>query len=184
LPLTPLHYPLAYALKQADRRLSLPALTVGAVIPDIECPILILLFPYLPNHLFLHSLVGALTLGTGLAVLITRVVYSPVMSRVFGLDRNTLDAACEITPVMVGSCAIGVLSHLAIDYTMHPYNPLLWPWIDPFALPGPLVILFGNGNIDTGLVLAEAIVNGLMVFFWLVVILANRRNLWSSLWVG
>ncbi|MHA1216768.1 MAG: hypothetical protein ACTSPX_05550, partial [Candidatus Thorarchaeota archaeon] len=63
-------------------------------------------------------------------------------------------------------------------------NPLLWPWIDPFALPGPLVILFGNGNIDTGFVLAEAVVNGLMVFFWLVVIFANRRNLWSSLWVG
>ncbi|KKK92066.1 hypothetical protein LCGC14_2706670, partial [marine sediment metagenome] len=65
MPITPLHYPLAWGLSKIDKRLILPGLIVGSFIPDIEVPILFIFFSgVLPDHLVLHSLVGAITIGT------------------------------------------------------------------------------------------------------------------------
>ena len=63
MPLTPLHYPLAHGLSKVGKKLSLPGLVVGAVIPDIEVPLMRIFFSDLPDHLVLHSLIGAATLG-------------------------------------------------------------------------------------------------------------------------
>jgi membrane-bound metal-dependent hydrolase YbcI (DUF457 family) len=172
MPVTPLHYPAAYELSKIDRRLSLPGLVVGSVMPDIEVPILWFFFTgVLPDHLILHSFIGALTIGTALAVLTTRFLYAPIISWFFGVDRTKL----------------GLMGHLLLDYTMHWFNPLFWPWMDPFAFVGPLVILFSpfGGLEGTPFHLANYLVSGVMAFLWLLIIIKYRNdNLWEHIWLG
>ncbi len=182
--MTPLHYPIAYAIKKYSKRIAFPGLIVGAVVPDIEVPILVLFFPNLPDHLLLHSLVGALTIGLVIAVLVTRFLYTPIIAGMFKVDRQHLSELCKITPIMVSSCAIGILSHLLVDVLVHPFNPFLWPWMDPFALPGPLVVLLGNGNLVTGFVYASAVCNVVLIPAWIIILYINRgKNLWSRIWI-
>ncbi len=186
MPWTPMHYPLAYVLRRVDKRLSLPALTVGAVLPDVEVPILILFFPTLPDHLVLHSLLGALTIGVAMGVLVTRLFYAPLMGRLFALDRQRLDRECRLSPMLVVSTVLGLLSHLGIDYLMHPFNPLLWPLVDPYSLPGPLVVLLAaDGDLSIGFFNAALVTNSLMVIAWLTILFVERGpRLWTHLWVA
>ena len=187
MPVTPLHYPFAFAISKTNKKLSLPGLVVGSMIPDLECPFLILFFSgVLPDHLLLHSLVGALTLGVLIAVLATRFLYPTIISKIFGVDKSKLDEACRITPILVISCIIGVLSHLALDYPMHPFNPTLWPWVDPYELVGPMVIFFAfGGDIDLGFFYSRVLMHGIMIVFWILIILKYRHdNLWENIWVG
>jgi len=91
---------------------------------------------------FLHSLLVAVTLGTLLTILVTRFLYAPIISTIFGVDGTDLDSVCRITPWIVASSFIGVMSHLILDFPMRWYNPILWPWINPYDIVGPLVLLF------------------------------------------
>ncbi|MCP8304601.1 MAG: DUF4184 family protein [archaeon] len=50
MPLTPFHHPVAYAIYKLDRRLSLPGLVVGSMFPDLEIPIIFLLYHDLSFH--------------------------------------------------------------------------------------------------------------------------------------
>jgi len=84
-------YPLAFLFSRADEHLSLPGLIVGSVIPDIEVPFMGMFFASLPDHLFLHGLLDALTIGTLLAAAITRFLYTPIVSHVFGVERDELN---------------------------------------------------------------------------------------------
>ncbi len=166
MPATPLHYPLALGIHKAKRDLRLPAIVVGSVMPDIEVPILWYFFSgVLPDHLFLHSFVGALTVGVLLTVLVTRFLYAPIISFFFGVDKAKLTFACTLDRNLILSSVIGILSHLLLDYPMHWYNPLLWPWVDPFALVGPMVLLFTPFGPINGLAywLANWITNGIMI---------------------
>jgi hypothetical protein len=188
MPVTPLHYPVAYCLSKVDKRLSLPGLVVGCVIPDIEVPVLWFFFSgVLPDHLILHSFVGALTIGTILAVLTTRFLYAHIISRFFRIDREKLENACSLDSYLVLSCIIGLVGHLLLDYTMHWFNPLFWPWVDPFTIVGPLVILFApfGGLEGTPFHLANYLVSGIMALLWLLIIFKNRdKNLWNHIWLG
>jgi hypothetical protein len=186
MPVTPLHYPFAYLISKSDNRLSLPALVVGAVIPDIEVPLMWIFFSTLPDHLFLHSLVGAITVGTILTIVITRFVYPPIIATVFRVDRSNLDSECRITSWMVVSAFLGVMSHLILDFPMHWYNPILWPWVNPFNVVGPLVVLFQSYfNFWTAYIIASALTHISMIILWIVIIvqLNSKGNLWYRHWV-
>ncbi len=188
MPVTPLHYPIAWTISKANKRLILPGLVVGSVIPDIECLIIWLFFNGLvPDHLVLHSLVGGLFLGTFLAVGVTMLLYPPIISGLFRVDGAKLKDVCRFTPMLLVSCFIGVVSHLLIDYTHHWYNPILWPWVDPYVFVGPLVLLFAyDGNIiGTGWPIAQLLVHSLTLL-WLIAIIAKYRkeNLWENVWLG
>ncbi|MHA1638355.1 MAG: DUF4184 family protein [Candidatus Thorarchaeota archaeon] len=180
--------PLAWAISKADKRMILPGLVVGAVIPDIECLILWYFFRgILPDHLVLHSLIGGLLLGTLLAVFVTLIFYPPIISGIFKVDKRRLKDACKFTPMLVVSCFIGVASHLLLDYTHHWYNPILWPWVDPYLFVGPLVQLFAfDGDIiGTGSPAAQLLVHSLMLIWWVAIILKYRKdNLWENVWLG
>jgi hypothetical protein len=64
LPLTPLHYPIAYSIHKLGGNLNLPGLIVGSMIPDLEIPFMVLIFGVSgPNRLVLPSLLGSATLG-------------------------------------------------------------------------------------------------------------------------
>jgi hypothetical protein len=186
VPFTVLHFPFGFAFSKLDRRLILPGLVVGAVLPDIEVPILWLFFSSLPDHLILHSLLGALTLGTLLAVLVTRFLYPPLISWIFGVERKELDEKCRLTPVLVISCMLGLLSHLALDIPMHTSNAVLWPWVDPSAVVGILALIFAvNGDLIIGFSRSNLLLSVIMLMGWLTILLYYRdKDLWTQVWLG
>ncbi len=186
MPITPLHYPFAFLISKLDKRLTLPGLVVGSVIPDIEVPIMWMFFSNLPDHLFLHSLVGALTIGTILALIVTRFLYHPIISFIFKIRKNDLNQVSRITLWMGLSCFIGVISHLALDFPMHWYNPILWPWVNPNDIVGPLVLLFmPTYDMWTAYLIASSIMHIAMIIIWsgIIVILHSKGDLWYRHWV-
>jgi hypothetical protein len=188
MPFTPLHYPVAYGVSKIYKSLSLPGLIVGSFIPDIEVPILWLFFTgVFPDHLILHSLIGALTLGTILAILVTRYLFAPIIARFFKVNRGKLDEACSLNNKLVLSCVIGIIGHILLDYPIHWFNPIFWPLVDPFLCIGPLVLLFSfSGELpSTPFHLANAFMSVIMGFLWFLIIFKNRNdNLWESIWLG
>ncbi len=173
-------------LSKLDKRLILPGLVVGSVIPDIEVPFMWVFFSEYQDHFILHSLIGALTLGLLAAVLVTRFLYPPIISFVFGVDKDRLNEACRLKPILVLSCAIGVLSHLVLDVPMHPYNPILWPWVPSSNIVGILVLFFAQGNgIAVGFVRANALMSVVMLFFCVSILVRYRKKkLWEHVWLG
>jgi hypothetical protein len=187
VPFTLFHYPFAWAVARQDSRLSLPALFVGTVMPDIEVPILRLFFSgVLPDHYVLHSLVQTLTLGLLLSVLAVRFLYPPVISRLFGVDRDGLDKKCRVTPALILSCAIGLAGHLILDYPMHYYNHILWPFVDPNILVGPLVLVLSFENdLDLGYIRANILTNAVMILlFALIIMRIKGPRFWERFWLG
>ena len=186
MPITPLHYPFAYLISKISRKFSLPGLVVGSVIPDIEVPLMWVFFANLPDHLFLHSLVGALTIGTLLGVIVTYFLYPLIVSFAFKIERNELSQVCRITPWMVVSCLLGVLSHLVLDFPMHWYNPILWPWVNPYDIVGPFVLLFmPTYDIWTAYLIASSITHASMIVIWsgIIMKLYSKGNFWYRHWV-
>lgn len=187
MPVTPLHYPFAFMISKTDKRLSLPALVVGSVMPDIEVPIMWIFFSSLPDHQFLHTLIGAATLVTLLSVLVTRFLYAPIMSLFFSIDRAELNEACSITPWMVASSFIGVMSHIILDYPMHFNNPIFWPWANRLDVIGPLILMFmPTFGLWNGYLIASFLTHIAMVIIWIVILawLYSEGNLWHRHWVG
>lgn len=146
MPATPLHYLAAYFLDRLFRgRFNLPALAVGTLIPDLEIPTLALLNLAPPhNRLILHSIVGGATLGTLITVFVVVFLYRRVVMSLLPLDGDQLKAMCRLSPRMVASGAMGVLTHVLVDATHHEYNPLFYPFtyasIDNFLLFGDVVL--------------------------------------------
>ena len=184
MPITFLHYPVALGLSKISKNLSLPGLIVGSFIPDIEVPFLAIFYRgVLPDHFILHSLIGAVTIGTFLAVLLTRFLYTPLVSRIFKQDNKILKNKCKITYFLILSCLLGNIFHIFLDVIMHPYNPILWPWINPNDIVGPLVLLFSflTHDINQAFLIANVLTNTIMGGIGIIIILIYRKNLWESL---
>ena len=178
MPATPFHYPFAFLISKSDNQLLLPALVVGSVIPDIEVPFM---------WIFLHSLIGAATLGTLLTVLVTRYLYTPIISTFFSVDKTELGDICRVTPWLIASSFIGVMSHLILDFPMHWYNPILWPWVNPYDIVGPLILLFMSMfSFWNAYVIASALTHISMIVLWILILvkLHSKGNLWYRHWVS
>ena len=166
--------------------MNLPGLIVGSFIPDIEVPILILFFNgVLPDHFILHSLIGALTIGTIISILVTVLIYPILTSLFFRIDKAKIKEVCKLTPALVLSCILGIIFHILLDIPMHPFNPVLWPFVDPYSIVGILVLVFAiDGNISMGFLIANILTNVIMGLFMLTIVIKSRRNLWEHILVG
>ena len=135
--------------KKLDKRMNLPGLIVGSFIPDIEVLILFLFFNVgIDNHFILHSLVGALTIGTLISILVTIYLYPILASLIFRVDKSKVKEKCKLTPVLILSCMLGNVFHILLDLPMHPYSLVLWPFVDPYSIIGVLVLVFAvDGDI-------------------------------------
>lgn len=124
MPANPLHYPLAWLLYRfSARRLDLPALVVGAVIPDLEIVFFELMGrPGGINRLVLHSLFGAAVLCPVLVVALRWAVYAPLARSILRVEMDHRGMGSLLL-----SGAAGAVSHALLDLPGHPYNPLLWP---------------------------------------------------------
>lgn len=130
MPVTPLHYCAAYIINKAKVGLILPALIVGSFIPDIEPFVSLVTGERLvPPRGFLHSFLGAVTLDTFLAVLVTSLLYPAIVSWIFKLEKNSVVEKCRFSGMLVLSALFGCLSHVLIDTTCHEFNPLLYPFV-------------------------------------------------------
>ena len=181
-----MHYPVAWGLSKLNKRLNLPGLIVGSFIPDIEMPILFVFFNgVLPDHLIMHSLIGALTIGTIISTLVTVMLYPTLTSFFFRLDKAKVKEVCRLTPALILSCMLGNIFHILLDIPMHPFNPVLWPFIDPYSIVGFLVLIFAvDGNINLGFLIARVLNYVIMGSSLLVIIIKSRKNLWEQTLIG
>lgn len=179
LPVTPFHYPVAYVLYKLGGRLSLPGLVVGSMLPDLEIPFIILLLgTEVPNRLVLHSLLGAVTIGTSLSIAVTVLVYPRLTSAIFPIDKLKVKEKCRFSLGLTVSCLLGGLSHVLLDVTNHPYNPVFWPFLALNETPSPVVsVLGGTGN-------ASLLIHALMAILFVGLFINKRENFWEQLLVG
>jgi membrane-bound metal-dependent hydrolase YbcI (DUF457 family) len=179
LPVTPFHYPIAYLIKKLGGNLSLPALIVGSMVPDLEIPFIVLLLGTdAPHRLVLHSLLGAVTLGTLLSTAITVLIYPWLASAIFRIDKRKVKEKCRFTLWLVCSCILGGISHVLLDVTNHAYNPVFWPFLALNETPSPIVPVLG------GEATASLLVHAFMVVLFVGLFVNKRRNLWEQLLVG
>ena len=144
MPVTPLHHPIAYFIYKLDKRLSLPGLIVGCMFPDLENPFILLFFGSdVPNRLVLHSIFGAATLGVFLAVIFTVKVYPYLVSSLFHVNKERVKTKCKLSLGLVVSVLAGILSHVLLDVTNHPYNPLFWPFSSTY-INSPVYFALGT----------------------------------------
>ena len=146
--------------------------------PDLEIPFMALLFgSQVPNRMILHSLLGATTLGTFIAVLFTVRVYSILVSRLFHVDKEKVESKCKLSVALVFSVFVGIISHVLLDVTNHPYNPIFWPFLSATATPSPIYFALGYpmGSWLTPIIMAVILA---------ALIVVKRKNLFEELLVG
>jgi len=178
LPLTPFHHPIAYFIHKIDKKLSLPGLIVGCIFPDLEIPfITLILGTQGPNRMILHSLLGSATLGTFLAVVVTTRVYPFLVSYLFHVDKKKVENKCKLSLVFIFSVLVGNISHVLLDVTNHPYNPIFWPFRSAIETISPIYFALGP---TLGSLWIQIVMGSLLV----ILILIKRKNLVEELLVG
>lgn len=186
MTLTPLHVAFVWMLKPRFRKLHFAALTVGAVIPDVE-PLIAWMFGWsvfcgwdfpcslAPDRLVLHSIVGAITIDVALTIIFVKMIGKLDVERlgVCGFTNVKTNAA------FFASAAIGSLSHIFVDWLHHPANPIFWPimvdgsyYVDGLllsfmpVLPASIIVATIAGAI-TAAIIARAL-NKSGYSYWLV----------------
>jgi len=150
------------------------ALSIGSVIPDLECPFL---FPFASDRWHargpMHSLLGAATFDLVLAVLLA-LYFVPMLlgwldrrvkdKRYFAFAGVDLRGHRTTTAAAVGSALLGTVSHVLLDVLHHPFNPLTFPFSQYYGFN---LVLFGDltlsGIIVQGTTLSALL---LMLYFW------------------
>jgi len=174
LPLTPLHYPVAYVLYKLHKKLSLPGLTVGSMFPDLEIPILISLIG--TDRLVLHSLLGASTIGTMLTVTLTITIYPILISDLFKIDEEKVKEKTKLSVNLIVSCLLGNLSHVLLDFINHLYNPLFWPLSHATLSP----ICYALGSLETSFL----VITTPLIAIFITLLITQRDNLLEKVLVG
>ena len=162
MPLTPLHYSLAYLIGKWKQSLSLPGLIVSSIMPDIER----LTYLFIDNfHArgFLHSLFGVATLGTALSVLFTVYAYPAVVSGVFRMDKRIAKVRCYFSKELALACFGGGMLHVLVDSLHHEYNPTLYPFINESF---DALVLFGDWQLATTVVHSVLFALFITIFMW------------------
>jgi len=179
MPVTPLHCSIAYLINRWKPQMSLPALLVSTMVPDLETPFTYLMTGGLHHRLILHSFLGAATLGTFLSVSLTVFLYPPVISFFFKLDRKKIEEKCRLSGTLIVLCSFGVLSHVFIDSMHHDFNPVLYPFIsDSFDA----FILMNDWTFATFIVTSMFL--ALLIFFFVSEIRKGTKDFWMRMLVG
>jgi len=169
---------LAYIIYKLGGKLSLPGLVVGSMLPDLEIPFMVLLLgTQVPNRMVLHSLLGAVTVGTTSALAITVWIYPRLTSTIFPIDKLKVKEKCRLSIGLVFSCLLGVLSHVLLDVTNHAYNPVFWPFLTINETPSPITPFLGGAEI------ASLLVHTLMAVLFVGLFVNKRENFWEHVLV-
>lgn len=151
---------------------------MGCMFPDFEIPFMVLFFGIQgPNRMILHSLLGSAIVGTLLAVIFTVRIYPYLMNRLFNVNKKGVESKCKLSPVIVISVFVGLISHVLLDTLNHPYNPVFWPFLSATLTPSPIYFAFGNpfGYLWVQLIMGSLLIG--LIFF-------KRKNLFQDLLVS
>jgi len=179
MPANFLHSVFAYLINKWKPQFSIPALLVGSIIPDVE----VIPIYYWTNgeidRLIFHSIIGAITLGTILSVILVIFVYPLFVSLIFRIDTNDIKKKCRFSTSLIGACMMGNLTHVLIDATSHEYNPLLFP------VSNDSVNIF---RISTDIVFDNLVINFVLVAIFLIIIVFSirrgKKGFWKKMLVG
>ncbi len=127
--------------------------------------------------MILHSLMGSATLGTFLALIVTIRVYPFMVNNIFHVDNKKVKTKCNFSFASVFSVFVGNISHVLLDVTNHPYNPVFWPFRSAIATSSPIYFALGN---PLGSYWMQIIMGVLLV----ALIVIKRKNLFEELLVG
>ncbi|MEM2109309.1 MAG: DUF4184 family protein [Candidatus Odinarchaeota archaeon] len=175
MPLTPLHYPIAFITYYISKRnLSLPVLIVSSMISDIEIPFIFFITNGLIDRLILHSLIGSIFLGVPLSILLFYPLYKIFFKKLL-VDPSFPVKSYKILTI---SAVIGVLSHVFLDAMQHPYNPLFWPI---YAGSFNSIIIFNNLVLASNFLYIVFTVMTVLVFAYC---LLNRKGVINQLFIG
>jgi len=145
---------------------------------DLEIPFIVLLFgTQVSNRMILHSLLGSATIGTFLALTVTIRIYPYLVSHLFHVDPEKVERKCKLSFAVVFSVFVGNLSHVLLDVTNHPYNPVFWPFRSAIATSSPIYFALGD---PLGSLWMQIIMGVLLV----ALIVIKRKNLFEELLVG
>lgn len=150
MTLTPLHVAFVWVLKRRFRKLHFSALTVGAVIPDVE-PLIAWIFgwsmfcdwdfpcSHAPDRLVLHSIVGAITIDVVLTIIFVKIIGKLGIERlgICGFSNVKTNAA------FLASAAIGSLSHVFVNMR------LSCPFISTYSLVYTIIATTATAPIKT-----------------------------------
>lgn len=178
MPYTPIHWSIAYLAREIKPSLSLPALIVSTAVPDLEIPFVYIITGGRFDRLVLHSLLGAVTLGTVISVVFTVFAYSPLISRLFRLDSKIVRDRCRFSWSLVAVCLLGNLSHVLVDSLHHAYNPLLYPFNSNSF---DALVLMNNWVLAT--VIVQSSFLALLVLFVIREVKHGTENIWARLLV-
>ncbi len=176
---TPLHCSIAYLINRWKPQLSLPALLVSTMVPDLEIPFIYLMTGGLQHRIVLHSLLGAATLGTFLSVLLTVFLYPTVISFFFKLEKERVEEKCRFSGTLVVLCFVGILSHVLIDSLHHEFNPVLYPFVKESF---DALVLTNDWTFAT--VIVTSVLLALLIFFVVDEIRNGTKDFWMQMFVG
>lgn len=145
--------------------------------PDLEIPFIVLfLGTDIPNRLVLHSIFGAATIGTFFAVIFTVKIYPNLVNSLFHVNKERVKTKCRMSLGLVVSVLVGILSHVLLDVTNHPYNPLFWPFSYTFV-NSPIYFALGTP-------IRSLYIQVIMGVFLVGLIIVYRKNMFEKLLVG
>jgi len=180
MPLTPFHYPIAYLIHKWKQQLSLPALIVSSFTPDLDSLLNIITGERIPmERVVLHSLLGVATLGTFLSVMLTVFLYPSLVSFLFRLDKEKVKEKCRFSITLVVLCLLGGVLHVFVDSLHHPFNPLLYPFINESINK---LVLFNNTVYAT--LVVQSLLLVLLIFIFLREIGKKDEGFWNRVLVG
>jgi membrane-bound metal-dependent hydrolase YbcI (DUF457 family) len=179
MPVTPLHYGVAYIIGKVGRGLVLPALVVGSMLPDLEPFVSILTGGYTAPRGFMHSLLGAITIDLLLTILVTWKLYPKLVTGIFKIEKEEAVEKCRFSGMLILSSLIGTLSHVLIDSLNHEYNPLLHPFTqDSFDS----FVLFGDWVIAA--IILQLVMLGILAVIFVYEVKMGRKGFWKRMLVG
>jgi len=179
MPLTPLHYCVAYLINKGKRDLSLPALVVSSMLPDLEKPFVFVMTGGVHSRLVLHSLLGAITLGTLLSILLTVFLYPTIVSFLFKIDKGVVVEKCRFSVTLALASLFGCVSHVLLDSLHHEFNPLLYPLLNESF---DVLVLLGDWNYAT--IIVQFVFFALFILILFREIRGGSEGFWKRALVG
>jgi len=127
----------------------------------------------------LHSLLGVTTLGTFLSVVLTVFLYPSLVSFLFRLDKEKVKEKCRFSATLVVLCLLGGVLHVFVDLLHHPFNPLLYPFINESFNE---LVLFNDTFYAT--LVVQSVLLALLIFIFLWEIRKKEKGFWNQMLVG
>lgn len=175
IPFFILHWPSVWPLVVAKpSRFNFFALSLGAIIPDLEVPILFLITgDKWHARSIMHSLLGAVTLDLLIVVLVTLFIVPRFLKYLDGKVQNKkifLFSSFDLrehkssSGVIIYSGLIGTVSHVCLDLINHTYNPLTFPMEKYYGFN---LVLFNDvqlANMIVWVVMSSLLI--IMIYYW------------------